>query len=380
MSTELSPEPLAEATARSRKSKVTLERILIGGTLVVLVLVPSFASEFFYSFVLIWALWLGIAAASLIFLATYGGMVSLAQTLFYGMSGFIIGNVVTEGGSKGLNLGLDPWVGVVLGITITTAVAFVMGLVSSRSTGLYFLMITLTFGVIGFFFFGQVTQLSGFGGINQIRTPSFIGEPGEHPATLYYVALGLSVAVLALLRYVVRTPFGLALQGVRDDPVRMSSLGYNVPLIRTLAFTLGAFVASTAGVIFVWFNRAISPSAISLGGVLTILIIAVIGGMSRIEGAWIGAFIYVWILNNMRSVPFVDNFGITEARFNTVIGVIFLLIVLLSPDGVIGISKRFAALFRPPKSATSQDPVPYSSSARLEEQEDKEYENREEIQ
>jgi branched-chain amino acid transport system permease protein len=378
MSTELSPESLDEAPVRSRKSQVTLERVLIGGTLVVLVLVPSFASEFFYSFVLVWTLWLGIAAASLIFLATYGGMVSLAQTLFYGMSGFIIGNVVTEGGSKGLNLGLDPWVGVFLGITITTAVAFVMGLVASRSTGLYFLMITLVFGVIGFFFFGQVTQFSGFGGINQIRTPGFIGEPGEHPATLYYVALGLSVAVLVLLRYVVRTPFGLALQGVRDDPVRMSSLGYNVVLIRTFAFTLGGFVASTAGVIFVWFNRAISPSAISFGGIVTLLIIAVIGGMSRLEGAWIGAFIYVWILNNVRSVPLVDNIGITEARFNTIIGVIFLLIVLLSPDGVIGISKRFAALFRRPKSATSQDPVPNSSSGGSEDKENERQETREE--
>ena len=380
MTSDLSPESLDEAPVRSRKSQVTLERILIGGTLVVLVLVPSFASEFFYSFVLVWALWLGIAAVSLSFVATYGGMVSLAQTLFYGMSGFIIGNVVTEGGSKGLNLGLDPWVGVVLGIGITTAVAFVMGLVASRSTGLYFLMITLTFGVIGFFFFGQVTQLSGFGGINQIRAPGFIGEPGEHPATLYYVALGLSVAVLALLRYVVRTPFGLALQGVRDDPVRMSSLGYNVALIRTLAFTLGAFVASTAGVIFVWFNRAISPSAISLGGVLTVLIIAVIGGMSRIEGAWIGAFIYVWILNNVRSVPLVDKIGITEARFNTIIGVIFLLIVLLSPDGVIGISNRIGRLFKRRDGTAAQDPGPNSSSGASEEMKDEKQETQEETQ
>jgi branched-chain amino acid transport system permease protein len=378
MSTDLSPESLDDAPVKSRKSHVTLERVLIGGTVAVLVVVPLIASEFFYSFVLVWALWLGIAAASLIFVATYGGMVSLAQTLFYGMSGFIVGNVVTEGGSKGLNLGLDPWLGVVLGITITTAVAFVMGLIASRSTGLYFLMITLTFGVIGFFFFGQVTQLSGFGGINQIRAPGFIGEPGEHPATLYYVALGLSVAVLALLRYVVRTPFGLALQGVRDDPVRMSSLGYNVALIRTLAFTLGAFVASTAGVIFVWFNRAISPSAISLGGVLTVLIIAVIGGMSRLEGAWIGAFIYVWILNNVRSVPIVEHFGITEARFNTIIGVIFLLIVLLSPDGVIGISNRIAKLFRRRDGTTATDPGSNSLSGGTEDKKDKIQETREE--
>jgi branched-chain amino acid transport system permease protein len=335
---------------------VTLERVLQVGTLALLIVIPFFASDFFFSFQLVWTLWLGIAGASLIFLATYGGMISLAQTLFYGVSGFVIGNAVTQGGSKGLNLGFDPWVGVILGITITTAIGFVLGLVASRSTGLYFLMITLTFGVIGFFFFNQVSQLSGFGGVNQIRAPGFIGEPGEHPASLYYVALGVSVAVFLALRYVVRTPFGLALQGVRDDPVRMGSMGYNVAMVRTLAFTLGAFIASLAGVMFVWFNRAISPSAIGLSGILTVLIIVVIGGMSRFEGAWIGAFVYVWILNNVRSVPLVDKIGITEDRFNTVIGVIFLLIVLLSPDGLVGISKRIIRLFNRGANRVSRDP------------------------
>lgn len=339
-------------TSRSSPSfRMTPESGVLLAALAVLIVAPFFSTTFFVSFVLTQTLWLGIAAASLIFLAAYGGMISLAQTLMYGFAGFAIGNAVTQGGSKGLNLGLDPWVGVAIGIVFTTVLAFILGLVASRSTGLYYLMITLTFGVIGFYFFGQVTTFSGFGGINQIVAPDFIGEPGEHPVSLYYAALAVSVFSYLLLRYVTRTPFGLALQGIRDDPIRMSALGYNLVIHRALAFVLGGFVASLAGVLNVWWNRQIDPASIGIGEILALLIIAVIGGMNRLEGAWVGAFIYVVVNNYVRSVPLVDRIGITEDRFNTLVGVIFLVIVLASPNGLMGLGssvrKLLKRIFRP---------------------------------
>ena len=335
---------------------VTTERVLILLALVYLVIAPALWSDFYVSFVLTQALLLGVSAASLIFLAAYGGMVSLAQTLLAGFCGFVIGNAVTTGGSKGLNLGLDPWVGVILGIGLTTILGFFLGLVSSRSTGLYFLMITLTFGVIGFFFFGQVTTFSGFGGINQVRAPGIIGEPNQFPERLYYTAIIVSVLVYLLLRYVGRTPFGLAFQGIRDDHVRMSSLGYNLSLHRTLAFTLAAFVASLGGVLFIWWNRQIDPASIGIGEILSLLIIAVIGGINRLEGAWVGAFVFVVVNNYVRNVPLLSDIGLTEARFNTIVGLIFLLIVLLSPDGIIGIGQRIVRLFSRSDEPTSPDP------------------------
>lgn len=343
------------AAVSSGTRALTVERLLIAAAVVLLVLAPLFASTFFVSFVLTRTLWLGLAAASLIFLAAYGGMISLAQTMLYGVAGFVVGNAVTDGGSKGLNLGLDPWVGVILGIVFTTILGFVLGAISSRSTGLYFLMITLTFGVIGFLFFGQVTQFSGFGGINQIAAPAYIGEPGEFPERLYYTALLVAVAGYVLLRYVARTPFGLALQGIRDDPVRMSSLGYNLALHRTLAFTLGAFVASFAGVLNVWWNRQIDPASIGIDAILALLIVAVVGGINRLEGGWVGAFFFVVVSIYVRDVPVVNTI-VPEARFNTLIGVIFLIIVLLSPDGLIGIGQRITRLFTRSDRHSSQGP------------------------
>ena len=322
--------------------EISVERAIGVAALVLLAAGPLVFSEYWISFVLTQMLLLGVAAASLIFLSAYGGMVSLAQPAIYGIAAFALGNMVTTGETKGLNLGWDPWLGVVLAIAIATFVGLVLGAVASRSTGIYFLMLTLVFSVIANKFFNQVESLSGFGGVGSIQshTPDLIGLPSEQPNRLYYVCLVVAILVYVLIRYIVRTPFGLALQGVRDDPVRMASLGYNVPLHRTLAFTFAAFLAALGGVLFAWWNSQISPSTIDLQGVLDLLVIAVIGGLYRIEGAWLGAFVFVLLQNYLRDVPLLDEIGIPEERFHTAIGIVFLVIVLLSPDGLLGLWEK----------------------------------------
>ena len=135
-----------------------------------------------------------------------------------------------------------------------------------RSLGIYFLMITLTFSVIANLFFGQVTTFSGFGGISGIPDPELHRQPRVGiPIGLYYrQRWSLALLVYAVLRYVARTPFGLTLQGIRDDPVRMSSLGYNVALHRTLAFGFMSVVAAIAGILFAWWNGHVDPVTIGI--------------------------------------------------------------------------------------------------------------------
>lgn len=323
--------------------------------LVLLVLAPQYVPGYWLSAVLTPTLWLGIAAVSLTFLQRYGGMTSLAQVAIYGIAGFAMGNVVhTINSEGGLNLGWTPWAGVVFGIAVAVLVAFLFGAIASRSYGIYFLMLTLAVSLLVYYFFGQVTTLSGFGGIRSVSRPGFIGDPITRPNPLFYSCLVASVGVYALLRYVVRTPFGIALQGIRDDPPRMRSLGYNVPLHRTLAFTLGAFVASIAGILSVWFDTQISPGSIDINQTIAVLIIAVIGGLSRLEGAWIGAFAYELIEYYSRQYAPTWGLWINPGRFNTIIGLIFLLIVLLSPDGLIGIGERAWRLSGPSRSRPSK--------------------------
>jgi branched-chain amino acid transport system permease protein len=137
----------------------------------------------------------------------------------------------------------------------------------------------------------------------------------------------------------------------------MRALGYNVPLQRTVAFGLGALVAALAGVISVWWNTRISPGSIALPQTIDVLVIAVIGGLFRLEGAWVGAFAFVALDNWIRGVDLIGS------RFNTVVGLIFLAIVLISPGGLMGIwesltdrlRRRFAYESR---AATESPPVP----------------------
>jgi branched-chain amino acid transport system permease protein len=315
---------------------------------IVLLLAPAIFTNYWLSQILTQALWLGIAASSLTFLNRYGGMTSLGQVAVYGIAGFAMGNVVhTINSEGGLNLGWTPWAGVLFGIAVAMLVALLFGAIASRSYGIYFLMITLALALLVYFFFGQVTQLSGFGGIRSVSHPGFIKNPITDPTPLYYVCLGCSVGVYLLMRYVVRTPFGIAMQGIRDDPPRMRSLGYNVPLHRTLAFTLGAFVAAIAGILSVWFNTQISPGSIDINQTINVLIIAVIGGLSRLEGAWIGALAFTLIDYYSRQDTPTLGLWLNPGRFATIIGIVFLLIVLLSPDGLIGIGGRLRRLISP---------------------------------
>lgn len=315
------------------------EILIVVGALVVAVLGYRAVGNYFAHALLINVFWYGIAAASLIFLSAYGGMVSLAQVSLYGISAFVLGNTVTSGDVKGLHLGYDPWIGIVLAISITTGIGLLLGAVASRSAGIYFLMITLAFAVLTSTFFGSVTILSGFSGISgmELTAPSVVGNTVAHPDRLYYIALVASLLVYASIKYLIRTPFGITLQGIRDDPVRMASLGYNVPLHRTLAMGFGAFLASIAGIIYGWQFGHIDPNTIGLGPVIDVLVIAVIGSLYRIEGAWLGALVSVVLQNYARNIPLVHYVGITQDRFETLIGVIFLLIVILNPGGLLGI-------------------------------------------
>ena len=263
-----------------------------------------------------------------------------------------------------MTLGWAPWTAVPIALAVATLLALVLGSLSARSSGIYFLMLTLTYAVIGYYFFLQVTTFSGSGGLSGIDAPAFFLD---QPKRLYYAALALSVLAYAGFRAITRTPFGMALQGVRDDPVRMASLGFNVQLHRTLAFTLAGFVAGVAGVLNIWWNGQIDPNSIAIGPALDLFIIAVIGGIMHLEGAWLGALVYVGANIYLRDIPLVGRLGgvfeerlLAADRFNTVIGVLLLVIMVVSPDGLAGIIVRI----RRSLSRSGERPSPGGASPR----------------
>ena len=324
-----SPRPLQLPPGRLRAAIrnrplfawLMFRRAGVAGLLLVVALVPLLFSAFFASSIGVQTLVLGIAAASLIYLNAIAGMLSLAQTALYGVAAYTTAQLAVQEG-------VDPWLAAIAAVAVTVVVGLLFGAIVSRSEGIYFLMITLAFAVITYYFFSQVIVFGSHEGINNVQPPKLIGLPFVDPTGLYYAALLSSVFVYLAIRYVQRTPFGIALQGIRDEPMRMRSLGFNVPLLRAFGFGLGAFFAAIAGVLAVWYNSNISPGAIDLTRTIDLLTIAVIGGIWRLEGAWIGAVLFTLLETYSPAYT---------ARFETAIGLVFLAVVLVSPGGLASI-------------------------------------------
>lgn len=329
-----------------RPVRAHLGFLLAGGAAVLalfLLTFPLYATGYQLTQIAALSMILGIVALSLVFLAGYGGLVSLAQLTLAGMAGYTIGIMTVRHdppwqihlfGWTILNVThtYPWWAAVLVALVVSMVGAFLFAVISVRTHGIYFLMITLALGMTVYEFAEENYELlNGHGGIGGERAPTIGGlsfDPINHPKPFYYLTLLVAALLYLGLRYLVRTPFGLALQGIRDNPRRMRALGYWVEAHRIAAFTVAGFVAGMGGILYVWYYATIAPGFIDLTHIINILIIAVIGGMIYFEGAFLGALVFTWVTNFASS--YTD-------RYNTVIGLTFLLIVLFSPNGLIGL-------------------------------------------
>jgi len=298
--------------------------------LAALVAYPFVASPFFTYQIGAQALALGLIALSLTFLGGYGGMVSLAQMTVAGVAGYGVA-VFGTSSAAAISLGWPWWLASAVAIVLATAFAAAVGWLSVRTEGIYTIMITLAIGV-AFFYLAQqnYTVFNGFQGFNRAGAPEVLGVESRDPVPFYFATLVCALAGYFLVRHLVRAPFGIALQGIRDNPRRMASLGYAVTAHRVAAYAVSGLLAAVGGVLMVWYNGRISPGTVNLGAMISILIIAVLGGMKHPIGAFVGAIVYVLLQN------FAIDLFVRE-RFNLVIGAGFLAIVLFSPDGLLGL-------------------------------------------
>jgi branched-chain amino acid transport system permease protein len=171
---------------------------------------------------------------------------------------------------------------------------------------------------------------NGFQGFQQVHPPKLFGLNWRDPLPFYYLVLFWSLAGYGFVKYLLRAPFGVALQGIRDNPRRMNALGFDVTAHRVAAYAVAGFIAAVGGVLLVWYNGLITPNSAGTSWLINILIIAVLGGMRHPIGPFIGAIVFV--LLQTFAIDLIDR-----ERFNLVIGGVFLAIVLFSPDGLLGL-------------------------------------------
>ncbi|MCY4218597.1 MAG: branched-chain amino acid ABC transporter permease [Gammaproteobacteria bacterium] len=299
----------------------------------VLLIYPAISSDFFTFQIGAYSLILGTISLSLMMLAGYGGMVSLAQLTVAGLAGYLMA-IFGENSVGVMGFGWPWWITSIWAILLAALFSAFIGAISVRTEGIYTIMITLAIAVAFYFFVRQNYVLfNGWTGYAGIEPPTILGIYWRNPIPFYYLSLVVAAFCYWAVVYCSRSTFGLALQAIRDNPRRMQSLGYNIVLHRVIAYFLSGFIAATAGVLLVWFNGRISPGSVSVGVIIDILVIAVLGGLRHPIGPFIGAIVFV-LLENF-AIDLIDR-----ERFNTVIGLVFLLIVLYSPDGLLGLWKK----------------------------------------
>lgn len=288
---------------------------------------PTFAGEFYVNLatqVLIAALF----SSSLNLLVGYAGLTSLGHASYLGVAAFTSAWLTTA-------QGLGHWIAAPAALGVALVVGAAFGWIALRASGIGFLMITLALGqVLWGVAYRWVGLTGGDNGITGLTRPMVFGIDLNGSTAFFYftlVVVSLGIAVIALF---VSSPFGVALKGTRDQPRRMAALGFHVWMIRWLTFVFVGFLGGVAGLLFVYYNRYIHPMSLSLATSAEALLGVMTGGAGTLAGPIVGAAI-VLILKNYVS-------GFVE-RWNILLGIVFVLIVVFMPEGVVPGFRRIAA-------------------------------------
>ena len=201
----------------------------------------------------------------------------------------------------------------------------IFALVALRATGIGFLMITLALGqIIWGLAYRWISVTNGDNGLSVASRPAPFGFALTSATSFYYATLVVFLLSLAATAIFVRSPFGAALTGTRDQPQRMNALGFHVWMIRFCACLFSGLLTSVAGILFVYYNEFISPQALALTASAEVVLMVISGGAGTLFGPIVGAALVV-IMKNVASAYIV--------RWNFVLGAIFVAIVIFMPEG-----------------------------------------------
>ena len=265
--------------------------------------------------ILIW----GIFAMSLDLLMGYSGMVSFGHSAFFGIGAYVSAFALKE----------TPHLlsALVLPAVVTALAAIVIGFCSIRTSGVYFIMLTLAFSQMFYAYSFQAAWLGAEDGVFGVPRPRLIGLDLANATAfhLYLVAL-VCLAALVLWR-VVRSPFGHVLRGIHENEGRMEAVGYAVQRYKLVAFVIAGTIGGVAGSLYTQLNLTISPDAFFWTTSGEALLMVIIGGTGTLWGSLLGAAAFILLQSLVSSY--------TE-RWMLILGLTFILFVLFAPGGIVG--------------------------------------------
>jgi branched-chain amino acid transport system permease protein len=279
---------------------------------------------------------LSIFAVSLDLLVGYTGLVSLGHAAWFGLGGYTFALLSTQ-----YKLSTSLWVTLPAAMVVTAFLAAIVGLFVLRTKGIFFIMVTLAFAQVFYFLFHDVQAIGGSSdGINLYSKPTAtLGDVTvldlQNPTTLYYFILIVMILVITGLSVLLRSPFGRAIQGIRENEHRMRSIGYPVFRYKLATFTLAGAIAGLAGYLFAVLSDGVNPELLSWHQSADVLLMLIFGGIGQVWGGIIGAFVFVLLKELLMS---------TTTLWQLWLGLIIVLTVLFLPDGLVSLLDRIKLL------------------------------------
>jgi branched-chain amino acid transport system permease protein len=315
-----------------------LPGVCLAAALALPFLVPTYYVQFASK-----ALIMGILAMALNLVVGQGGLVSLCHAAFFGLSGYMLALLSPKYDAASLLLTLP------LAVLAAAVAALLIGALALRTRGIYFIMVTLAFGEMLFFFFHDTKVAGGSDGafINvrpEIAIAGRVLLDLDKPLAFYFLVLGFVVGVIALLTMLVRSPFGHALAAARDNERRARSLGFPIFRIRLIAFTISGALAGVAGYLAAVQFGFVAPQMLGWHQSATVLVMVLIGGLQSVTGPLLGALVLIGLEEILKA--HLENWKLAE-------GLIIIAIVLALPNGI----RQLWPMLFAPRAETARDKI-----------------------
>ena len=268
-----------------------------------------------------------IAAVSLNLIMGFGGMVSFGHAVYLGIGGYVVGILAKEG----VGSGFVQWP---LALVVSGLFALVVGALSLRTRGVYFIMITLSFAQMAFYVAGGLERYGGDDWLTIYRRSTFGGAIDlSNKMLFYYLCLALLLGVIWLVRRIVDSRFGLVIQGVRSNERRMRAIGFSTFRYKLVCFVISGVLCGLAGILLANHTDFVSPAIMQWTRSGDLIVMAVLGGMGSVMGPVIGA-VTLLVLEEALS-------RVTE-YWPIILGPLILLVVLYARGGIDGLLGRLS--------------------------------------
>jgi branched-chain amino acid transport system permease protein len=268
-----------------------------------------------------------LAASSLNLIMGYGGMMSFGHAAYLGIGGYAVGILAFEG----VGSGFIQWP---VALVVSALFALVIGALSLRTRGVYFIMITLAFAQMAYYVASGLSRYGGDDGLTIYRRSDFAGIINlSSRVQFYYLCLGCLFGGLYLIWRIVNSRFGMVVRGARSNEARMQAIGFPVTRYRLVCFVIAGTICGLAGALFANNTDFISPSVMYWTRSGDLMVMVILGGMGSLFGPVLGAIVYLALEEALSRI--------TE-YWALIMGPLLLLVVVFGRGGIMGLLGRFS--------------------------------------